>query len=1687
MGEMQVFLSGPSGETSLMPLPIPVYEDDTIDVAKRKIFLGSQDSDRPLPPVCQYLYAPQSIMLDATQVLSRLSTNAALDTVSTDRIRALLMNCGLERLIPTLPTTDTMDLGDLLAMETWGSKVEMLTPLGYPPDSFPPFPTVPSATLVERDSLFVPSERALVASSFRPLRQAIFVVVPSENGPRLDAYFPALHQLNIGSQADLQKRLPSLVAEAGKTVGAQFRRKQECITMLKQVQPEPTPLVRPSEPGVTLLEIELTPEVAFKAPLDTIFRLLNASESLPWIKLNMGDRSERVYRLYAPDSSPSGRAVPAMSKARILALAREEGRLRSVTVLAVRDEDQVICTFLPSGSVRLRSSFSPGTTYDEAIAHLAQIGNPVILKAGGYLSRRGYDLPQLVSGTQMGLRIIKATAFQEFEIAEKFRLSAVKGCSRCAFVTVADQSKGDISLRFQRVAQYNSMQGVDASIGEGLRTGLSPEQVATDIMSSFDLTQDEARASVVSFLATYEQRVELTGSGKRLIVPHPGLNTTISYDKFTQKLAVSVLGIDNPLYLETALEMFRSLLYIAVAPDATGQPPERLRATCVSKGKIEEDNLPAVLVTPTAPATNLLHLDDDTDDEDLADLMLGSDTDSDSEGSPMVGGARDVDGLSLTNPNPFFKRLKERAPEMFAVENDGRFKAYSRLCPWNVKRQPVILTAAEKERIDKEHPGSYGQAVKYQVPGQPTYWYICPRYWSLSHETSLTEEEAKSGKYGEIIPEGAKRATTDQSIFEFTSSKHLNADGEYESYEPGFLKTTAHPEGLCLPCCFKTWDSPEQKRRKETCEGTVRQDAPSAAVDEYVQAVEKFPLPPGRYGYLPLVLQRLFGVDNRSCQVSDVNPALKPNTPCLLRRGVQTNRLQSFVACIADAWKPEDVPSIAEMRVHLADTLELDDFMLLQNGALALQFASTKPQGSREEGPYRLSATTDAQRNAVANIQAAYTNYKEWLRGSDTRLDHVHLWDLVTIPRAALWPNGINLIILERQANDITDNVRLVCPTNAYAQYTYIPSRPTLILYKVGDFYEPLYQFEDTRSNFRVKRLFNATDPGLIESVRARVKALLSTGIRSCGPLMSQPTRYQFSPPVHPKTIEGAAMDQGEEIVRQIINYSGQVILLETSSGFVLPCTPSPVLNLANAEIAWMDDTSLAFGVEEVLEGLRTVRAGIEPRLKIIEDGALVGILTNTDQVIPILPPVPDTASLNLPPLEGTSPYKADIAKAASLGQSDAAREKAIIMLRAETGFTNAYKERVRRLVQRYNFADTRKQLLGFIASNEPYMYKLVGIQRIIDRMMAGEVRFVPMRSVEKVQEELGKVENCDDTCVIALPETNLVNGKENQRMYSARVADELIRFTQMRDYYLNPQTYLALGTVPYNLGDDEIIVLQSVLTQEYFHNLIAAPSPGIHLKKTFFTSQPELTEGGILFEEELEAEAIDDERDTKDPKELEQREAACDPPTRTVVAGTYKSVFPVDSIELIFPTSPLPCTFDLIRTIHEREYGIRPGIHEMKMSLQAMYDQLELSLLQKAIAAEGKRVPKGVDVGTWLMTDSFYVTALDIWLLSIRYQLPIVMYSSTKLKLTQMSVQPAYGPAEGAREYYFIKLGGTVLKTPPSQRLIVTKEGISLIPISEVSLDMQRAVNAAGEVGAMERLIAGIGAVKTRRRLKVT
>ena len=110
-----------------------------------------------------------------------------------------------------------------------------------------------------------------------------------------------------------------------------------------------------------------------------------------------------------------------------------------------------------------------------------------------------------------------------------------------------------------------------------------------------------------------------------------------------------------------------------------------------------------------------------------------------------------ITGLKIADPNPFFKRMRERVPTLFLTESKGKFNAYSTRCPWNKRKQPVILTDAEKEKIDKDHPGSYDQAIKYGSDPNKQFWYICPRYWDLKNNTSLTKEEVDSGKYGGVI------------------------------------------------------------------------------------------------------------------------------------------------------------------------------------------------------------------------------------------------------------------------------------------------------------------------------------------------------------------------------------------------------------------------------------------------------------------------------------------------------------------------------------------------------------------------------------------------------------------------------------------------------------------------------------------------------------------------------------------------------------------------------------------------------------------------------------------------------------------------------------------------------------------------------------------------------------------------
>lgn len=75
--------------------------------------------------------------------------------------------------------------------------------------------------------------------------------------------------------------------------------------------------------------------------------------------------------------------------------------------------------------------------------------------------------------------------------------------------------------------------------------------------------------------------------------------------------------------------------------------------------------------------------------------------------------------------------------------------------------------------------------------------------------------------------------------------------------------------------------------------------------------------------------------------------------------------------------------------------------------------------------------------------------------------------------------------------------------------------------------------------------------------------------------------------------------------------------------------------------------------------------------------------------------------------------------------------------------------------------------------------------------------------------------------CKLKIPKKNLITGKNNEVFYFAKMADELVRYNRIKTFIFKPYVYLSFGNVDYQLKDDEILLLQSLLTQEYFEQMI--------------------------------------------------------------------------------------------------------------------------------------------------------------------------------------------------------------------------------------------------------------------------
>ena len=1488
-----------------------IHLDDSIRIIKNKILkeLGlTTVSYKEL-----YLFSKCRLQ-DSLLDIYRFLTNQDTELLTTDKFSNFLANIEKMNLIEKLEKKENYSYDDVVNVFEGVDDIYIDVPLGQKMEkkdyysfvtnpynyknttySSVPFFIVENTLLLNYNELFKNTIYVCLAED-------IFEYFEEQNYDMecVQYYYPFLYKDNIKEISRLTEEKQRLIEESSLNITDLTWKLYETIDTFYDIFYKRTTNLSYVKMGITSFKLVIQTDFKNVLPLDTIFKNVHSNKQIPFIKYNPGFRMENLYRIYSEKISTTGKKIPFLKNAEIFRLSRELGKSGQIS-LYIRDEFQgypleLYMNFHKDGKIYIHSNLqNPLPLYDSRFEEkkpiletlLQNFLNPILDNLNSSLYETGYKIKNVTSLNDENIEIESINYYYELNVTKKIDLTKNKGCISSIFIvenTDLASEKGAI-LKFKRVENYQEMDGITLFIHNEYNKTHDVDYIINELTKQMQMTEEDARNHVVKF---FGEHTVLQGK----LLENNGFPVYIKYIPIENKVTIHVEEIKSIKYIDVLTIYLDSIMRIYQAPDSSS-PIEKLQSLCkkttdyknVDKSKIEtvvfsnEENT-SKIVQPIlfsesnddffeteVPVNdseidiivkkNIEQEDKEEDKEEDDEELFGMDLDDEYGGGGkkkrVSGGVEEsieanVEGKSLKNPNPFQDKIEKLDPALILKSEQGKYNPYSKTCPPAALRQPIILTNEEKEAIDANHPGSYSSAIHYGSNPEKKNWYICPRYWSFKDNTSLTEAEVaeiiKTNPTA-IIPAKAKTIPKGSFIFEFNAPKeHLDEKGNYVTHYPG-LQKGKHPE-FDLPCCFKK----SQKIETEIVEKTKR-------INNYVISANSYPIPQHRWGFLPLPIQKFFKTNNNQC-ISKENAALiQPNTPCILRFGVEQSDNQSFLACFADIYAYDKelkiTPSIVEMQQIIANSITLDMFIKYHNGSL---FSIFRKEGdnsfdkvhikkySKTKFYKEIDLTNFDELELLKETILSYENFLQYIQDEKSYIDHTYMWDIISHPNPKLITDGLNLAIVKIVKNDA---VEFMCPTSAYSKVVFNPSKNTLILLKQDDYYEPIYLYELRNNKHHNAKLLSIKSKN--ETVRNLLK-LIETISSHCKPLDSLPKLYHFKRNIFAEEIIDILKKNNYIIYYQAINYQTKnvgfvVSSTELSDRFFVPCSPSSVVE--NYEQIIIDKIKEWNTFELTIKELTSLHSKTNgqikclPKVKVIDDNLIVGILTQSNQYIRISPSIENTSE-TVENIELSTIKAMDFIEADKLITTDTSydnkRKKIIRNIRLESKFYRIFRSIMRTLLGYYENRHTKLRITDMLENSAfSYKQKLYKIEKILRKLVDDSIVFKEFK-----EESINYLSNnehfnnyiqckkCDTfnvcssntngKCQLNIPKKNLVMGMDNEILYYGKLSDELLRFSRIRSFILEPVYYLNLTNIEYKINDDEVLLLESFIKSENFSDL---------------------------------------------------------------------------------------------------------------------------------------------------------------------------------------------------------------------------------------------------------------------------
>lgn len=844
-----------------------------------------------------------------------------------------------------------------------------------------------------------------------------------------------------------------------------------------------------------------------------------------------------------------------------------------------------------------------------------------------------------------------------------------------------------------------------------------------------------------------------------------------------------------------------------------------------------------------------------------------------------------------------------------------------------------------------------------------------------------------------------------------------------------------------------------------------------------------WPLNMGQTGYLSYPLQRFLGYNCREiCQKSLGESQLKLNQPCLLHKGVEKHDTQSFISCIADWYSvaknnagdprngflSDDIsPTIKQIKNTMLNKLTIDTFIILQGGTLVDVFYKDDIQvdislytGSKlynnlssndgGESKEPMSPESDIY---FKRVISAFITFGEYILNDDNVIDYTYLWDLISLPSnlGGLFENGLNMIIINSPLDDITSKIQVVCPTNAYNDNIYDITRKTILIFSQNGYFEPIYKY--TRTNKReyiIQKLFdfNAIKEQLPEmgSILTYIWSDIQT---KCKPLPSIDVfkSMNFKEGISFDSIIKILEDSNAtyKVRTQIVNFNSIVIggafatAVNPEEFIYIPCRPSAINNIIpytfvhDSEL--LNTSSMTISKLKYIHKITKGKIPCKPILKIVTDGVIIGIVTETNQMVAVEPEAyqEDPVGVNVDDIKviETNNVAEDFNKLdinlLTDKSKDVERMKKIKEIKIESKFYNIFRNLLRITFSYKKYKDDVNYIQELIKSPiELFHEKLSKIGYVVDTIMTKYIMFVEydidsIDSVLNLEQCInldddtcrdntmcvisdGEVDQTDNICKILLPKTNLINGRNNEVEYFARIVNELINYPRIRTFIFNSTKFLSFQDAAYDLRDDEIILLEGLLYEGYFEDIVVDKQNNyIGNKTTWATTDPAKSlPFDSIFElsSKFKANRVNNcivtlEKDRRLKKGVFDDMGFGDFDIMEFKNGINCSwQLMIDIISL--HTKQTITENDVLKTLVDRYVELSKEEFDPKQ--QITFSDVLITMKAEGKLDQSNAIKKGTPIKDIIMSTNYYLTPIDFCIISHEYNIPIAIVCRTPI-----------------------------------------------------------------------------------------